>query len=98
MKKFFVLLGLMMIAASAANAASVGVPPAVAAFFDTIIEIVVQKGILLGGIGIIVVGAVFAFVNKSWSPLAYSIVGVIFMVLASPFIASMIGWSSNVTL
>lgn len=99
MKRLLVLIGLMILATGFANAAgATEVPSPIGAFFDVIISIVVQKGILLGGIIILVVAGIVSFVNKSWAPMAYAVVGLIIMVLALPFVTSMIGWSANTTL
>lgn len=98
MKGLPVLLVLMMLATVFANAASAVVPKPIGDFFDVIVSIVVEKGILLGGIIILVVAGIVSFVNKSWAPMAYAIVGLIIMVLALPFVTSMIGWSANTTL
>ena len=99
MKRLLVLLGLMILMTGLANASgSVAVPSPIVAFFDVIISIIVQKGILLGGIAILIVAGILSFVNKSWAPMAYAVVGLIIMVLALPFVTSMIGWSANTTL
>lgn len=100
MKRLFVLLGMMLLTsvfADAATAATV-VPGPIGAFFDTVIAIVIQKGVLLGGIAILVVAGIVSFVNKSWAPMAYAVVGLIIMVLALPFVTSMIDWSSTADL
>jgi len=93
MKKIFVLIGLMMLVATAASAATLPTP--VVTFMDTIMAIVVEKGILIAGVGIIIVGGILGFTNKSWSPFVYAIIGVILMVIAKPFIVGMISWGAN---
>ena len=101
MKRLLVLFGMMLLASGFAYASTTGttaIPGPIAAFFDTVISIVVQKGILLGGIAILVIAGIVSFVNKSWAPMAYAVVGLIIMVLALPFVTSMIDWSSTADL
>lgn len=91
MKNVLKIMALFMLFTGLASAAEVPAP--LITFFDTIISIIVEKGILLGGIGIIVVAGIVSFVNKSWAPLAYAIVGLLLMVLAKPLVTGLITWA-----